>query len=297
MEGQEFNAARFAWHMGLALVLAFSFAVVGACQTASGPILSANRELGISFSPSSIAYWEYKANPGGEVLDSEHGWIARGFGVSAAWMTGASRCCNLLVSSDYFFNTGSSDHRSESQIKGGPPLRYRAPYRSQQIWSDFGPGFMVTPNLLVAGQVELRYRDWLRVLPKALLAVREDYKFAVAGAAFLADYNPFQAFVLQAKIVRGRMFSQKVSTIGNLGGPDGPVPNTDLGLGRKPYWRAALTLDEPLVARVHAFVGAKYFRFGFGESAVLHFGQNHTEIEPNSATDLFQLEAGLAWSF
>jgi len=261
----------------------------GECQTNGDPVIQANREVGVSFEPSSIAYREYV---GGAVQDSEHGWIP-GFGVNASLMGDALGVKNVLAEVAYDFNTGSSDHRSKS-LTGGNPLNYEAPFRSQDVLFGTGKGFLPMSKLLLTPELDFEYREWLRKLPEALLAIREDYKFWAPGAALSASYDPVHALVLRVRVGAGYTISPTVATIGN---PTGQVPNLTFKLGNRPVWRAAVGADDAITHNLHAFAGVDYSHFGFGNSAVAHFGHGGMEYEPSSVTDLTKVRVGLAWSF
>jgi len=259
------------------------------CQTNEIPLLQANREIGASFEPSSIAYREYV---GGAVQDSEHGWIP-GFGIKASLMRNMLGLKQFLIEATYDFNTGSSDHRSKS-LDGGNPLNYQSPFRSQDVFLGIGKGFLPASRLILTPEIGFEYREWLRKLPEALLAIQENYTFWAPGAALSATYDPLDRLILTARAGVGYTVSPTNDTIGN---PAGQVPNLDLGLGNGPVWRAKLGLDSPITRGLHAFADVDYSHFEFGQSAVAHYGQSGAEYEPKSVTDLTKVHVGLAWSF
>jgi hypothetical protein len=259
------------------------------CQTNEPPVISANREIGVSFEPSLIAYREYV---GGGVQDSEHGWIP-GVGVNASLIRDTLGIKNFLLNVSYDFNTGSSNHRSKS-LTGGSPLAYAAPFRSNDISFGIGKGFLPTSRLLVAPQVGFEYREWLRKLPEALLAIRENYTFWAPGAALNVNYNALHVLVLKARVGAEYTVSPTNATIGN---PARQVPNLTLALGNRPVWQAELGADWAITSSVHAFADVAYSHFGFGRSATTSFGNGGTESEPSSVTDLARVHLGLAWSF
>jgi hypothetical protein len=275
----------------ISALLLFLFTMVSSseCQTIEDSVIQVNREIGLSFEPSSIAYREYVD---GAVQDSEHGWIA-GFGVNESIMVDALGVKDVLLEATYDFNTGSSDHRSKS-LTGGNPLSYSAPFKSNDVWVGIGKGFLPMSKLVLTPESGFEYREWLRKLPLALLAIRENYTFWAPGAALSANYELVHALVLKARVGADYTISPTLNTIGN---PAGQVPNLAFELGNRPVWRAEVGADAAITHSVHAFANVDYSHFGFGKSAVAHFGLGGSEYEPNSVTDLTKVRVGMAWSF
>jgi hypothetical protein len=272
-----------------ALLLLVTLVFPAVSQTNELPVISANREIGVSFEPSLIAYREYV---GGAIQDSEHGWIP-GVGLKASIIRNSLGITNLLLNVSYDFNSGSSNHHSKS-LTGGSSLSYDAPFRSNDISFGIGKGFLPTSRFLVAPQVGFEYREWLRKLPEALLAIRENYTFWGPGAALNASYNALHGLVLKARVGAEYTISPTNATIGN---PATHVPNLTLALGNRPVWQAELGVDGAITRSVHAFTDIAYSHFGFGKSAIARFGNGGTELEPASVTDLARVRVGLAWCF
>lgn len=78
-------------------------------QNNDSAVIQTDRETGVSFAPSLIAYREVTNN--GFELDSEHGWIP-GVGAKASTYN-ALKITNLLLEIAYEFNHGSSKHWSK----------------------------------------------------------------------------------------------------------------------------------------------------------------------------------------
>lgn len=145
-------------------------AIVVPCQDKRSAVAETNREIGVSFSPSLIAYREYAANR--TELDSEHGWIA-GVGVKAGvpfQMFGS----NWLSEATYQYNNGSSKH---SGLDGGGHaiLQYPAPFKSNDVFVCIGPSFTPTPRLSLTPEADVEYRQWRRGLPQAEYEIIENY--------------------------------------------------------------------------------------------------------------------------
>lgn len=280
--------SRFGWMFALSILL-IGPALPVAGQTKEYAVIQACREIGVSFEPSSIAYREYE---NGEEQDSEHGWIP-GVGAKASLVQDRFKLTNLLFDVTYDFNDGSSDHRSKS-LTGGSPLHYSAPFRSNDVSFWIGKGFLPTPKLFLTVEAQAEYREWLRQLPQALLAIREDYTFWAPGLALGASYNPLHHLVVKAKAGFGYTISPTNATIGN---PTNQTPNLTLALGNRSVWRTTAGADWAITRRFHTFAEANYSHFIFGRSATEHFGDGGSELEPSSVTDLTKVNMGLAWSF
>lgn len=122
------------------------------CQDTNSAIVRANREVGISFAPSLIAYREY-TNSGSGTQDSEHGWIS-GVGVNASVPFHLG--LNWLTEGSYEYNDGSSKHWS---LNGNGPqsIQYRAPFRSNDAFIGIGPTFIPTSRFSLTPEGEVEY--------------------------------------------------------------------------------------------------------------------------------------------
>jgi hypothetical protein len=269
-----------------------SFGKPISCQTKEYPVIRASREIGVSFRPSYIAYDEYS---GDIVQDSEHGWIP-GVGIKATAMVNAIKMTNLLLAVTYDYNNGGSNHWSLS-LTGGNPLNYSAPFRSNDVLLWIGKGILPTRKVLLTAQTEAEYREWLRLLPKAEVAIRENYTFWAPGAAIGASYNPASALVLKGKAGFEYPISPTNTTVANPN-TQPPIPDATLALGHRPIWHAEGGVDWAIARGIHTYADGAYSRFGFGRSANSYYDDHERyQYEPSSVTHLTKIDLGLAWSF
>lgn len=268
-------------------LLSFVFCDLRAAgQSKGSTIIHTNREIGISFEPSQIAYREF--NTDGTVQDSEHGWIS-GVEVKASLLRDTRKISNLLSDASYDFNEGSSKHWSEPQTGTGI-LQYSAPFESNDVLFGIGKGCIANSKFFLAPEIEAEYREWLRKLAKAKYAVQENYTFWAPGVAVNAGYSPFRLWVMKARLGYQYEVAPTNATIGN---PVNQTPNWIYSLGHRPVWQADLGLDWDANGSMHVTAGIDYSHFGFGRSPV----KPDNTVEPNSVTDLAKVNAGLAWSF
>ena len=265
-------------------------ALPAACLTSASPVAQSNREIGISFAPSLIAYREYNDN--GTVHDSEHGWISGG-GVKASvpfemfgwnWLSGAS----------YQYNDGFSKHWS---LQGNGPAvdQYKAAFRSKDVALAIGRTFAPTARFLCTPGIDAEYRYWHRGLPEAKLEILEKYTFWAPGVGISASYNPVGRFVV---MTRAGVAYTVYPTNAGIGNPAHQVPDVTFSLGSRAVWQADLGADYGISRSFHAFAGIDSSRFRFGasgsEPAGPIYGLQH---EPKSLTDLAQINVGFAWAF
>ena len=264
------------------------------CQTTDYAVVRANKEIGVSFSPSYIAYDEYS---NGAVLDSEHGWIP-GVGVKATGVFNVLKMTNVLLGAAYDFNNGTSNHCCLLlNVNSGISLTYAAPFRSNDLLIWLGKGFLPNRKLLLTAEGQSEYRAWLRRLPAATFDTREDYTFWAPGVAIGASYNPVTSLVVKGKA--GFEYTVSPANAGG-GNPNAeiPVPSSTMVLGSHPLWQLGGGADWAITRAIHAYTDANYSRFGFGRS-VDYYYDNDKEFhyEPSSVTHLIRVNVGLAWSF
>jgi hypothetical protein len=260
------------------------------CQDRKGPIVQANREIGVSFAPSIIAYREYGNN--GTEQDSEHGWIA-GVGARAAILFPVFGR-DWLSETTYQYDDGTSKHWSLSGTGSGT-LQYQAPFRSNDWFVAVGPTFTPTLRLSWMLEADTRYRQWRRGLPKAEYEIVENYTFWAPGAGVMANYNPVGRLVLRA---RGGLAHTVFPTNAGIGNPATQVPDVTFSLGTRNIWQADLGTDYPISHGIQASAGIGYSHFGFGKSNSEPGGPEHgPQYEPNSITDLAKINVGVAWAF
>jgi hypothetical protein len=258
------------------------------CQNSKPTVLQANREIGVSFSPSYIAYTE---NDDNGFSNSEHGWVP-GVGLKVTEVFDALKVTNLLVGATYDFNNGHSNH-----LNVGSALITPSGFRSNDLSFWVGKGFLLAPNLLVTAEPEAEYREWLRLLPNGEFDTREDYTFWAPGIALGLSYSPRSSLVLKVKAG----FEYTVSPVNAGGGnPNAsiPVPPVNLILRPHPLWQVAEGGDWAFPHAIHVYVDPSYARFGFGRSPNYYFDSGHmSHHEPSSVTNLLRIDAGLAWAF
>jgi hypothetical protein len=268
------------------------------CQTNDYAVVQANRELGLSFRPSYIAYDEYQDCG---VQDSEHGWIP-GVGLKATAVVNAGKVSNIVLGATYDFNNGASNHWSlpldldANSGCGGTPLQYKAPFQSNDLSFWVGKGFLPTRKLLLEAEAVGEYRQWLRQLPMAALAIREEYTFWAPGVALGGSYNPVSSLVIKGKAGFEYLVSPTNATIGNPYGQV-PIPDFTFALRPHPLWRFEGGGDWAITRAMHTYADVSYSRFGFGMSAAQNYEAKKGEQEPSSITHLTKLDVGLAWSF
>lgn len=245
-----------------------------------------NREIGISFSPSLIAYREY----GPAELNREHGWVKGGeFKASAPFEALRISC---LAEATYEYNDGTSNHTMPNAS-----LTVAA-FITNNIFVGGGPTFTPTSRFSVTPEADVEYREWHRGLPFNELDLIEHYTFWAPGIGVRVAYNPLGRFVATA---RGGFAYTIFPTMAGSGDADPTiqVPPHTFSLDQHDVWQAGLGIDYAMGRRVHAFAGIDYSRFGFGKSTSAYEGpvlkgQHH---EPNSVTDVAKVNVGIAWSY
>lgn len=254
------------------------------CQEKSPTISAANREIGLSFSPSVIAYHEY----GPAALNAEHGWVAGG-GFKAG---GSFRALGSewLAEASYQYNDGTTKHTQPNRT---PSV---AGCVTNAVFIGLGPSFTPTPRFSWTPEAEAEYRKWHRGLPFNQLDLIENYTFWAAGAGVRGAYNPAGHLVVTA---RGSFAYTLYPAMSGSGDAAKEVPAHVFSLDQHNVWQTGLGMDYATGHRLHVFAGIDHSRFGFGASTSTYEGpvlkgQHH---EPDSITHLTKLSVGIAWSY
>ncbi|HTV54320.1 MAG TPA: hypothetical protein VMI06_05340 [Terriglobia bacterium] len=269
----------------LASILALLAVCVSAeCQDKNPAITAVNREVGLYFSSTHIAYAEYLP----AWFNSEHGWdTGGGFKASAPFRTLRT---DWLTEASYEYNDGTTKHTQPNTL----------PVVSAFVTNDMlvgvGPTFAPAARFSLTPVADAEYREWHRGLPGSHLDLIEHYTFWAPGVRVRVAYNPRDRVVLTGQ----SGFAYTVfPTMAGSGDASYQVPAHVFSLEPHDVWRAGLGVDYAMGRRVHAFGGIEYSRFGFGASADTYYGPglklNHHE--PNSVTDLGRLNLGIAWSY
>jgi opacity protein-like surface antigen len=262
----------------------FTLSLSAVCQDESPAITAVNREIGISFSPSLIAYHEYMP----AVLNAEHGWVAGGgFKVAVPFKTLKT---HWMADATYEYNDGTSKHT----MPNASPMV--AAFITNDIFVGVGPTFTPTSRFSVTPEADTEYREWHRGLPFNELDYIEHYTFWAPGVGVRAAYNPIGRFVITTQ---GGFAYTVFPAMSGSGDAPKEVPPHVFSLDQHNVWQARLGMDYPVSQRIHAFAGIDYSRFGFGASAYtsegpILKGQHH---EPDSVTHLAKVNVGVAWSY
>ncbi|MGA3132441.1 MAG: hypothetical protein ABSD59_16675 [Terracidiphilus sp.] len=268
-----------------AFVLALlALSLSAACQDKSPAITAVNREVGLSFSPSLIAYAEYLP----AWFNSEHGFV-KGGGFKASAPFEALKT-PWLAEIAYEYNDGTTKHT----MPNASPMV--SAFITNDIFVGVGPTFTPTSSFSVTPEADVEYREWHRGLPHNELDLIEHYTFWAPGVGVRAAYNPKGRFVVTA---RGGFAYTVFPTMAGSGDPDVQVPPHTFSLDQHDVWQAGLGIDYAMCRRVHAFAAIDYSRFGFGASSYASAGPvlNEQHHEPNSVTDLAKINVGIAWSY
>jgi len=263
----------------------FALSASAASQDKNPAIMAVNREAGLYFSSSYIAYAEYLP----AWFNSEHGWDAGGgFKASVPFETLRTE---WLAEATYEYNDGTTKHTMPNA----------SPVVSACVTNDMfvgvGPTFTPASRFSVTPEADVEYREWHRGLPGNTLDFIEHYTFWAPGVTVRAAYNPVGRVVLTA---RGGFAYTVFPAMAGSGDAIEEVPPHTFSLDQHDVWQAGLGMDYAMGRRVHAFGEVEYSRFGFGASAwtpegPMFPGKQHQE--PNSVTDLARVNLGIAWSY
>ncbi len=248
----------------------------------SSAILRANNEVGIAVTGNLINYQEHVPASYGP-SDTESGWTP-GFNLKAISMGNLGGIPNLYGQVNLTYDSGSIAYKGAVLYRPYDDTDRSTMYR---VVGRLGKGFFLSPNAMVTPYLALGYQHWNRDLVGPYGYV-EDYSAFLFGIGAKGQYALTNRLVLGAHaeflaVVNGHM-TPKIRGLGNILGTSqfGMSGEEDVGLN----------VDYRIDGPVHLFGGLNYIHYNY-TGGLFNFGA----FEPFSATNLFRVEAGVAYSF
>lgn len=270
----------------IAVAVVASLAMMGSALAFADTqsIINANNEVGIAVTGTLTNYQEH-INPG--PADTETG-ETPGFLVKGSYMGNLMGVRNVYGQLKFGYNTGGIAYKG---AVFNPNTDATSPYDSTdrstmyRILGRVGKGFAFGDNAMVTPYVAAGYQHWNRHLVGPY-GYTEDYSALLTGVGVKGQYSLNQRLVLGANaeflaVVDGQMTPNLYN--GMLGTADFKTSGEEV-LG--------LNADYQLTRSIHAFGGVEYTHYNYTGGLL-----NQGYYEPSSSTDLFSVDAGIAYSF
>lgn len=268
------------------VAVAASIAMLGSVLATADTltIVNANNEIGVAALGSLTNYQEH-ITPGPS--DTESG-MTPGVLVKGSYMG------NLMGVQNVYGQLKASYTIGDIAYKGAvfnPSTGATSPYDATddstmyRIMGRMGKGFTFGNDLMATPYVAAGYQHWNRHLVGPY-GYTEDYSAVLAGVGVKGQYALSNRLVLGANaeflaVVDGKMTPNLYD--GMLGTANFKTSGEEV-LG--------LNADYRLMGHVHLFGGVSYTHYDY-TGGLLNYGY----YEPSSATDLFDVDAGVAYAF
>ncbi|AIA56779.1 hypothetical protein A5904_14665 (plasmid) [Acidithiobacillus caldus] len=285
----------------LAALCTLSLGASGLALAATNPnILAANNEIGLSVSGNLLNYQEH-ITPG----DTESGWTP-GFGVKYSLMQNLAGIHNAYVAVRFGWSRGNVAYHGFTQRPTANGVVY-SPYRGTdnatmyRVIARVGMGLNIRPGAMVTPFVFGGYQHWNRHLlgPEGYT---EDYHAGVVGLGAMVQDAVTRKLVLTLTPEFGAVVGGGLHT--NLF--HGHI--TPASFGTTGEEKISLSADYALSGAYgygagmgwHLYGGLSYTHYNYtgGPISLAYRGQTVPfGDEPFSSTNLFQVQAGVAYSF
>jgi hypothetical protein len=266
-----------------ALLTACSLAGTACAQGLYPPGLAAIRlsdnEIGIGITGNLLNYEEQPGAP----LDSEHGWMG-GLDARVSTMFDYAGLSNLYLGLDYGYAGGSVGYTGS--LINGAPFKGSDQSSMNRVLARVGKGFVLDDSLMLTPYAAGGFQNWNRTLNYP----NETYGAGLVGAGAMLQWAATPRLVLTADAQLLAVVGGNVSSTA----PGYPTLNSQT-FGASPEERIGLLADYALTGPLHVWGGLDLTHFTY-TGAPLH-PLSAGFYEPNSATSLFELKAGLALSF
>lgn len=254
--------------------------------TGANAIRQVDNGIGIAATGTLMNYQEH-ITPGPS--DTESGWMP-GFAVHYDVLTPS----NIYVHLGYSRSSGGIQYLGATQ--GGTPTQTTDDATIQRFLGKVGYSFWLAPNMAVTPYVAAGYQWWNRDLQGigAAKGYTEDYHSPLIGAGALFQYSVMPRLVLSAD-------AEMLAVTGG-----GMTPHIDDGLFGSAHFgttgeeRVGLQANYRVSGPWSVFGGLSFTHFNYTGGALnaIHVdGGTITGREPFSATNLFGMDAGVAYHF
>ncbi len=288
-----------------------ALAALGLCFSASAfasdtPIIAANNEVGIAATGNLINYQEHTPAP--TPGDTESGWNP-GFAVKYSLMQNLLGIHNAYVAIHFGWDKGDINYHGAVQKVGAGGIAY-APYQGTdnatmyRVMARVGEGFGLGNGMMITPYVFGGYQHWNRHL-LGPAGYTEDYHAGVVGLGAMFQDAVTNRLVLTLTPEFGAVVGGGLST--NAFDSYG-IQTQPVSFGTTGEEKISLNADYALSGKYgygagmgwHLYGGLSYTHYNYtgGQLNGSYKGETlNIGYEPLSSSDLFQIDAGVAYSF
>ncbi|MEY2336322.1 hypothetical protein AAE485_15180 (plasmid) [Acidithiobacillus ferriphilus] len=264
------------------LVAALTIAAPIMAFANTNPILAANNEVGVAVTGTLMNYQENVPAIYGPA-DTESGWRP-GFAVKGSYMGNVFGIQNGYAAIHYDHSAGNIAYMGNV---GGHSYIGTDNATTNRVMARVGVGINIPINgpghqMMITPYIAGGYQSWNRAL-QGPYGYTEDYRAGLIGSGALFQYAVTPRFVVSGN-------SEILAVVGG-----GMTPHLN-GLGSASFGTSAeekvmAGVDYRISGPIHLFSEVSYTHFTY-TGGTLKGGE-----EPSSATNLFAMEAGVAYSF
>lgn len=258
-------------------------------QSPQNPIVAANNEVGLAAVGTLMNYQEH-ITPGPS--DIESGWMP-GFSVKYSLMGDyfKSMPSNLYFAVNYQFNSGNISY--QGALQDGQPYDGTDSATTNRVLARLGKGFTLNSTMMLTPYIAGGYQDWNRQL-LGPHGYTEDYHSSLVGAGLMFQY------AITPRLVSGVNIEGLAMIGGGIKVHESPIVEELLGttanFGTSGQEKISADIDYRVYQNWHLYGGLSYTHFNYTGGDIVG-GLINASSEPLSSTNLFNMEAGLAYQF
>lgn len=258
-------------------------ACAASANAVNGSIRTADNNISAAFNDTNMNYQE---NISTLPADSETGFMP-GFTIGTSFLGSVFGVNNLYAEVHYTRNAGTIAYKGS--LSNGSVYDGTDNATTNRVIARLGMAFPVASEVVLTPYVTGGYQEWNRNMT-GQFGYTENYSAGVVGVGGMAQYSPMPRLVLTANANLEAVVGGGMTPSGVPGVPSGFYGSTSFKTSGEQ--NLGVSANYEFTTNWSVFAGLKYTHFTYTGGAL-----NYGASEPSSATNLFGVDTGIAYSF